>query len=94
MFASMKGLLQLPAVFHVERLIHAAGDLDAEVLISGTFRHFHFMPFGKLDRNRKSRFRTPQSKQMSAVIDARDQLKSSMGRRYVGRCLISSAAHR
>ena len=38
----------LPAVFHVERFIHTTGDLDAEVLVSGTFRHFHLMPFGKL----------------------------------------------
>jgi len=38
----------LPAMFHVERLVHAASDLDAQVFVNGVFRNFHFVPLGKL----------------------------------------------
>ena len=35
-------------MFHVERLVHAASDLDAQVFVNGVFRNFHFVPLGKL----------------------------------------------
>lgn len=36
-------------MFHIERLVHAAGDFDTQVFVGGVFRNFHFMPFGELD---------------------------------------------
>jgi hypothetical protein len=38
----------LPAVFHVGRFIHAAGDFDPQVLVGSVFRYFHLVPFGDL----------------------------------------------
>ena len=49
----VEGFFDLPAVFHVERFIHAAGDLNAEVFVGGTFWYFHFMPFGKLKHKKQ-----------------------------------------
>lgn len=37
-----------PAVFHIERLVHAAGDFDTQVLVGRVFGNFHFVPLGKL----------------------------------------------
>ena len=49
----------LPAVFHVGRFIHAAGDFDPQVLVGSVFRYFHLVPFGDLlaARGRKSESR-------------------------------------
>ncbi len=38
-------------MFHIERLVHSAGDFDPQVLVDGVFRNFHFMPLGELLEN-------------------------------------------
>lgn len=35
-------------MFHVERLVHAAGNFDTQVLVDSIFWNFHFVPFGEL----------------------------------------------
>ena len=48
-------------MFHVERLVHAASDLDAQVFVNSVFRNIHFVPLGELfiasQCNRKRRIR-------------------------------------
>ena len=43
-------------MFHIERLVHAAGDFDTQVLVDGVFRNFHFVPFGELDGEKRKHF--------------------------------------
>ena len=45
--------LNLPAVFHIERLVHAAGDFDTQVLVGRVFGNFHFVPLGELENSLK-----------------------------------------
>ena len=52
-----------PAMLHVERLIHAAGDLDLYVLVLSVFRHRHLVPLRHL-KPAQSRVTSGQIRQL------------------------------
>jgi hypothetical protein len=42
-------------VFHIERLVHAAGDFDTQILVGRVFGNFHFVPLGELEKKNEKR---------------------------------------
>lgn len=81
-------------MFHIERLVHAAGDFDTQVLVDGIFWNFHFVPFGELC-NEREKFGIGSSNQIESfdrfslsTLDA-----SGVGRRTTRPSSLSSRAN-
>lgn len=74
--------LNLPAVFHIERLVHAAGDFDTQVFVGRVFGNFHFVPLGELENSLKN------LKKGTQIVGKRRQLKNTLEASGVGRSTI------